>query len=106
MTTREVTPSRHATGKRKRRGISMFRRRRTQLIRACAMCVAVAIAVAGCGGSSSSSSGGSNGGSSGGTSSSELKIAYQANIASFDPDNSFEVAGLGAVRAVYQGLVT
>ncbi len=40
------------------------------------------------------------------TSSATLRLAYQADIASFDPDNSFEVAGLGAIEAVYQGLVT
>jgi peptide/nickel transport system substrate-binding protein len=37
--------------------------------------------------------------------SSTLRVAYQADISSFDPDNSFEVAGLGAITAVYQGLV-
>ena len=55
-------------------------------------------------GSSSASSGSAQRWS--GTSNNTLRIAYQANIASFDPDNSFEVAGLGAIRAVYQGLVT
>jgi len=34
-----------------------------------------------------------------------LRTAYQADIATFDPDNGFEVAGLGAIRAVYEGLV-
>jgi peptide/nickel transport system substrate-binding protein len=34
-----------------------------------------------------------------------LRTAYQADIGSFDPDNNFEVAGLGAILAVYQGLV-
>src|ERR671939_29894 len=34
-----------------------------------------------------------------------LRTAYQADIDSFDPDNGFEVAGLGAIMAVYQGLV-
>ncbi len=83
----------------------MLRKRCTQLFLVGMLCAAVA----GCGSSSSSSSssassGGSSGGS--GTSNNTLHIAYQANIASFDPDNSFEVAGLGAIRAVYQGLVT
>ncbi len=34
-----------------------------------------------------------------------LTFAYQADISSFDPDNNFEVAGLGAINAVYEGLV-
>lgn len=34
-----------------------------------------------------------------------LRTAYQADIGSFDPDNNFEVAGLGAINAVYEGLV-
>jgi peptide/nickel transport system substrate-binding protein len=34
-----------------------------------------------------------------------LQVAYQSDIGSFDPDNSFEVAALGAVNAVYEGLV-
>lgn len=34
-----------------------------------------------------------------------LQVAYQGDIGSFDPDNSFEVAALGAVNAVYEGLV-
>jgi peptide/nickel transport system substrate-binding protein len=37
--------------------------------------------------------------------SSTLRVAMQADISSFDPDNNFEVAGLGAITAVYQGLV-
>ena len=35
-----------------------------------------------------------------------LKTALQSDIASFDPDNNFEVAGLGAILSVYQGLVS
>lgn len=35
-----------------------------------------------------------------------LRVAFQSDIASFDPDNNFEVAGLGAILGVYQGLVT
>ncbi|HYY11963.1 MAG TPA: ABC transporter substrate-binding protein [Kineosporiaceae bacterium] len=35
-----------------------------------------------------------------------LRTALQADIATFDPDNNFEVAGLGAIKAVYQGLVS
>ena len=34
-----------------------------------------------------------------------LRLAYAADIDSFDPDNGFEVAGLGAINAVYEGLV-
>ena len=34
-----------------------------------------------------------------------LHIAYQSDIGSFDPDNSFEVAALDAVNGVYEGLV-
>ncbi len=34
-----------------------------------------------------------------------LRFAIQSPISSFDPDNSFETGGLGAVTAVYQGLV-
>jgi len=34
-----------------------------------------------------------------------LGVAYQADMATFDPDNGFEVAGLGAIAAVYEGLV-
>lgn len=34
-----------------------------------------------------------------------LKAAFQADMSTFDPDNGFEVAGLGAIRAVYEGLV-
>jgi peptide/nickel transport system substrate-binding protein len=40
-----------------------------------------------------------------GTGSTALRVAFQADISSFDPDNNFEVAGLGAITAVYQGLV-
>ena len=36
---------------------------------------------------------------------STLRTAYQADIDTFDPDNGFEVAGLGAINAVYEGLV-
>lgn len=35
-----------------------------------------------------------------------LRTALQSDIASFDPDNNFEVAGLGAILSVYQGLVS
>jgi peptide/nickel transport system substrate-binding protein len=82
----------------------MFRKRWMQLIGVGVLCAAIA----GCGSSGSSTtsaSGGTTTGSATGTSSNTLRIAYQANIASFDPDNSFEVAGLGAIRAVYEGLV-
>ena len=34
-----------------------------------------------------------------------LRVAFQADMATFDPDNGFEVAGLGAIAAVYEGLV-
>jgi peptide/nickel transport system substrate-binding protein len=34
-----------------------------------------------------------------------LTVALQSDMNTFDPDNGFEVAGLGAIRAVYQGLV-
>lgn len=34
-----------------------------------------------------------------------LNVAYASDIASFDPDNSFEVAGLTAINGVYEGLV-
>lgn len=34
-----------------------------------------------------------------------LRFAYPTDIATFDPDNGFEVAGLGAILAVYQNLV-
>lgn len=34
-----------------------------------------------------------------------LRVAYLADIATFDPDNGFEVQGLGAILAVYEGLV-
>ena len=34
-----------------------------------------------------------------------LRGALQGDIATFDPDNNFEVAGLGAIKSVYQGLV-
>ena len=34
-----------------------------------------------------------------------LRAAYQTDMQTFDPDNGFEVAGLGAIRAVYEGLV-
>ena len=40
------------------------------------------------------------------TTSTVLKTALASDIASFDPDNNFEVAGLGAILSVYQGLVT
>lgn len=35
-----------------------------------------------------------------------LKTALQSDIGTFDPDNNFEVAGLGAILSVYQGLVS
>jgi len=35
----------------------------------------------------------------------DLRVAYQSDIGSFDPDNSFEVAALDAVNGVYEGLV-
>ena len=34
-----------------------------------------------------------------------LRLGFERDILTFDPDNSFETAGLGAIRAVYQGLV-
>lgn len=34
-----------------------------------------------------------------------LRVPYSGDIGSFDPDNAFEVDGLGAVNAVYEGLV-
>lgn len=34
-----------------------------------------------------------------------LRVPYAADIGSFDPDNAFEVDGLGAINAVYEGLV-
>ena len=34
-----------------------------------------------------------------------LRIPYAGDIGSFDPDNAFEVDGLGAINAVYEGLV-
>jgi peptide/nickel transport system substrate-binding protein len=83
----------------------MLRKRWTQLVAVAAL----GAVIAGCGSSSSSSStsgSGSNSTASTGSGNSTLRLAYQADIASFDPDNSFEVAGLGAIRAVYQGLVT
>lgn len=47
----------------------------------------------------------SGGGGSGSGGGSTLRTAYQADIDTFDPDNGFEVAGLGAINAVYEGLV-
>ncbi|MCB1487411.1 MAG: ABC transporter substrate-binding protein [Bauldia sp.] len=34
-----------------------------------------------------------------------LRVPYLSDIGSFDPDNAFEVGGLGSVNAVYEGLV-
>ncbi len=34
-----------------------------------------------------------------------LRAPYGADVASFDPDNAFEVAGLSAINNVYEGLV-
>lgn len=34
-----------------------------------------------------------------------LRVAYQDDMPTFDPDNGFPVAGLDALRAVYEGLV-
>lgn len=62
--------------------------------------VVVSLVAAACsGGGNSASTTPSSGGSS------TLRVAMQADISSFDPDNNFEVAGLGAITAVYQGLV-
>lgn len=63
--------------------------------------VVFAFAAAACGGDG----GEGGGGGGGGTADDTLRVAYQADISSFDPDNSFEIAGLGAIGAVYQGLV-
>ncbi len=61
--------------------------------------------VAGCtaGGTSGTQTGTTN--STGAAPDTSLKTALQTDIATFDPDNNFEVAGLGAILAVYQGLV-
>jgi len=58
--------------------------------------LAAVLAVAGCGSGSANSSGNLT---------KVLRIAYQADMNTFDPDNGFEVAGLGAIRAAYEGLV-
>ena len=34
-----------------------------------------------------------------------FRMPYFADIGSFDPDNAFEVGGLGAVNGIYEGLV-
>ncbi len=41
----------------------------------------------------------------GSTTSTTLRAAFQGDIGSFDPDNNFEVAALGAIKGVYEGLV-
>ena len=58
-----------------------------------------ALAVTGC------TAGGSAPSAPGTTASTTLRTAFQADMTTFDPDNGFEVAGLGAIRAVYEGLV-
>jgi peptide/nickel transport system substrate-binding protein len=52
-----------------------------------------------------SSGGGSGSASASAGATTTLHVALQADISSFDPDNNFEVAGLGTITAVYQGLV-
>ena len=49
--------------------------------------------------------GASGGAAAAGSTEPVLRAAYQADMQTFDPDNGFEVAGLGAIRAVYEGLV-
>ena len=34
-----------------------------------------------------------------------LRVGFERDVLTWDPDNSFETAGLGAIRSVYQGLV-
>jgi peptide/nickel transport system substrate-binding protein len=63
--------------------------------------IAVVLIAAAC--SNGDDGGATNSPSAGG--STTLRVAFQADISSFDPDNNFEVAGLGAITAVYQGLV-
>lgn len=77
--------------------------------RAILIVLSLSLLGAGC---SSSSDSGSEETSDGSTLSAEadstsatITFAYQADISSFDPDNGFEVAGLGAINSVYEGLV-
>ena len=67
-----------------------------------ALACAASLALSGCtaGGTSGAAPAGG-----GGAHEPVLHAAYQADMQTFDPDNGFEVAGLGAIRAVYEGLV-
>lgn len=64
------------------------------------------VAATACGGARSrTDSAGAAGDEATGASDEVFRTAYQADIETFDPDNGFEVAGLGAINAVYEGLV-
>ncbi len=68
---------------------------RGRRIAAALMIAALTVGVAACG----SSSGGQK------SASKTLRLGFERDILSWDPDNSFETAGLGAIRGVYEGLV-
>lgn len=64
--------------------------------------VGLLLALAACGSPAEEQGGGED---AGGAAGDVLRTAYQQDMDTFDPDNGFEVAGLGAIAAVYEGLV-
>ena len=89
--------------------IRSFASSRKQLLRSGSIILALSLLSAGCSGSTNSvaekTSDDSSLGAEATNTSATITFAYQADISSFDPDNGFEVAGLGAINAVYEGLV-
>lgn len=63
--------------------------------------LAAALLTAGC----SAGGGGQRAVGAAATTSTTLRTAYASDIVTFDPDNGFELLGLGAIRSVYEGLV-
>src|SRR5207248_8195134 len=61
----------------------------------------IALLAAACGGSG----GGGSAPASPSASSTVLKTAFSEDVGSIDPDNNFEVQGLGMILGMYQGLV-
>jgi len=89
--------------------VRSFASSRKHFLRSSPMILALSLLGAGCSGSTNSVSEKTSDDSSlsaaATNTSATITFAYQADISSFDPDNGFEVAGLGAINAVYEGLV-
>ena len=70
-----------------------------------AIAVALTAIATSCGSSSSGSGGGGPSGGSVGGADKVLRTAFNEDVGNIDPDNNFEVEGLGMIEAMYQGLL-